>query len=297
MDREFSIRQFNDRFPDDAACLEEVKQLRFGDTLTCPKCAKDNKFYRVKGRSAYACSFCGHHIYPLKDSIFDHSSTELRLWFYAIYLMAQTRAGISAKQLERELGVTYKTAWRMFNHIRQLMSAGQNPLTGAVEVDEAYFHPNPQKRTTAKAHNSQVVFGMVERGGRAAVKHVKSSGVRVLSKEIAAGIDKSATVYSDTYGSYRHLTKAGFVHFTINHGAQEYVVGHRHTQNVENLWSNIKRGIVGVYRHVDPKYLQLYVDEYAFRYSHRKQAPKYMFDLILTNVATYNLPKKIKPSV
>lgn len=294
MDTKFSIKQFNARFPDDASCLEEVKQLRFGDSLACPKCTKENKFYRVKGRSAYACSFCGHHIYPLKGSIFDHSSTELRLWFYAIYLMAQTRAGISAKQLERELGVTYKTAWRMFNHIRQLMSSDGNILSGSVEVDEAYFRPNPQKRTTAKPHNSQVVFGMVERQGRAVVKHVKSSGVRVLSREIAQGIDKDATVYSDTYRSYRHLTKAGFVHFTVNHSRGEYVVGHRHTQNVENLWSNIKRGIVGVYRHVDPKYLQLYIDEYAFRYSNRKKAPKYMFDLILSNVTIHNLPPKIK---
>lgn len=285
MDKKFSIKQFNERFPDDAACLEEVKQLRYGDWITCPKCYKENKFYRVKGRAAYACSFCGHHLYPLKGSIFDHSSTELRLWFYAIYLMAQTRAGISAKQLERELGVTYKTAWRMFNHIRQLMSSDGNILTGSVEVDEAYFHPDTQKRTTAKAHNSQVVFGMVERKGRAVVKHVPTSGVRILSKEIAKGIDKSATVYSDTHRSYRHLTKAGYVHLTINHSEQEYVVGERHTQNVENLWSNIKRGITGVYRHVDPKYLQLYVDEYAFRYSNRNMQPKYMFDLILANIA------------
>ena len=284
MENKFSIKQFNQRFPDDAACLEEIKQLRFGNTLACPKCTKDNKFYRVTGRSAYACSFCGHHIYPLKDSIFDHSSTELKLWFYAIYLMAQTRAGISAKQLERELGVTYKTAWRMFNHIRQLMASGGNILTGEVEVDEAYFHPNPQKRTTAKSHNSQVVFGMVERKGRAVVKHVKSSGVRVLSKEIISGIASDATIYSDTYGSYKHLKRVGYVHFTINHSQQEYVNGDRHTQNVENLWSNIKRGITGVYRHVDPKYLQNYVDEYAYRYSHR-QTPNYMFDLILSNIA------------
>jgi transposase len=285
MENKFSIKQFNQRFPDDAACLEEIKQLRFGDSLACPKCEKENKFYRVKGRSAYACSFCGHHIYPLKDSIFDHSSTELKLWFYAIYLMAQTRAGVSAKQLERELGVTYKTAWRMFNHIRSLMSADGNILTGKVEVDEAYMHPNPQKRTTAKSHNSQVLFGMVERGGRATVKHVQSSGVRVLSKEIAKGIQYDATIYSDTHRSYDHLRKAGYIHFTVNHSKQEYVAGDRHTQNVENLWSNIKRGITGVYRHVDPKYLQMYVDEYAFRYSNRKNPPKYMFDLILMNVA------------
>jgi transposase len=285
MDQKFSIKQFNTRFPDDAACLEEIKQLRFGDCLACPKCSKENKFYRVTGRSAYACSFCGHHIYPLKGSIFDHSSTELKLWFYAIYLMAQTRAGISAKQLERELGVTYKTAWRMFNHIRQLMASGSNMLTGEVEVDEVYFHPDTHKRSSAKAHNSQIVFGMVERQGRAMVKHVKSSGVRVLSKEIKRGIDDRATIYSDTYGSYKHLTKAGYLHLNINHSKQEYVNGIRHTQNVENLWSNIKRGITGVYRHVDTKYLQAYVDEYAFRYSNRKAQPKYMFDLILSNIA------------
>lgn len=284
MENKFSIKQFNQRFPDDAACLEEIKQLRFGDAITCPKCNKENKFYRVTGRSAYACSFCGHHIYPLKGSIFDHSSTELRLWFYAIYVMAQTRAGISAKQLERELGVTYKTAWRMFNQIRKLMSDDGSMLSGEVEVDEVYFHPNPAKRTTAQAHNSQVVFGMVERKGRAVVKHVKSSGVRVLTKEIHHGIDPKATIYSDTHRSYKHLTKAGYLHLTINHSKQEYVKGVRHTQNVENLWSNIKRGITGVYRHVDPKYLQNYVDEYAFRYSHRA-TPKYMFDLILSNIA------------
>lgn len=137
----FSVKQFNARFPDDAACLEEIKQLRFGNSMKCPKCDKENKFYRITGRSAYACSFCGYHIYPLKGSIFDHSSTELKLWFYAMYLMTQTRAGISAKQLERELGVTYKTAWRIFNRIRQLMASGDNMLIGEVEVDEMYFHP------------------------------------------------------------------------------------------------------------------------------------------------------------
>lgn len=146
-------------------------------------------------------------------------------------------------------------------------------------------HPNPQKRITAKAHKSQVVFGMVERQGKAVVKHVKSSGVRVLSKEIAESIDDKAIIYSDTHRSYKHLTKAGYVHLTINHSEQEYVAGDKHTQNVENLWSNIKRGITGVYRYVDPKYLQSYVDEYAFRYSNRKQQSKYMFDLILSNVA------------
>lgn len=294
MDKKFSIKQFHLRFPDNDACMEEIKQLRFGGMLACPKCQKENKFYKVSGRSAYACAYCGHHIYPLKDSIFDHSSTELLSWFYAIYLMAQTRAGISAKQLERELGVTYKTAWRMFHQIRQLMAGDSGLLTGEVEVDETYLQPrpfmkkklNPTRRLGSNyADNSQIIFGMVERGGRAKVRHVKSNGARVLQPEIEQNIQKNTTIYSDEWRSYNKLEQMGYPHFTTNHRREEFVKGNNHTKNVENLWSNMKRGIKGVYRHVDAKYLQSYIDEYAFRYSYRKWQPKYMFDLILSNIA------------
>ncbi len=259
--------------------------MRFGETLACPKCSKVNKFYKLANRKAYACSFCRHQIYPLAGTIFEKSTTPLKDWFYAIYLMAQTRAGISAKQLERMLGVTYKTAWRMFHQIRKLMADDSDMLTGEVEVDEAYFQPDPKKRTSVKAHNSQVVFGMVEREGRAKVKHVKSPGVRVLMPELMKGVSASATVYSDDHGSYRSLAKRGYNHRTINHTQLKYVSGVTHTQNIENLWSNIKRGITGVYRHVDPKYLQAYVDEYAFRYSNRNN-PK-MFNLILARIESF----------
>ena len=284
MKEKFSLTQFNARFPNEDVCLEEVKQLVFGDEITCEKCTKTNKFYRVKGRSAYACSFCGHHIYPLRGTIFHHSSTPLTMWFYAIYLMAQTRSGMSAKTLERMLGVTYKTAWRMFKQIRMLMAEDDDMLTGLVEVDEVYFHPNPAKRTTARAHNSQIVFGMVERGGRAKVTHVKSSGARVLVPEILDNISGSTYIYSDKARAYNKLPVWGYRHASIDHGNGKYVDGHVHTQNVENLWSHMKLGIKGVYRHVSPKYLQQYVNEYAFRYSNR-QYPKQMFDLILSNIA------------
>lgn len=291
MQNKFTLKQFHQRFPNDDVCLEEIKQLRFGDTLDCPKCQKHNKFYRVTGRSAYACAFCGHHIYPLKGSIFDHSSTPLTMWFYATYLMAQTRSGMSAKQLERMLGVTYKTAWRMFKQIRQLMADDGLQLFGEVEVDETYVHPDPRKNNRLNPHkrgrdyadNSQIIFGMVERGGRAKVKHVKSSGSRVLIPEINQHVKPSTQIYSDEWKAYGKLAVWGYRHNTIKHKDGVYVNGAIHTQNVENLWSNIKRGITGVYRHVDPKYLQSYADEYAFRYSHRDQ-PRQMFDLILANI-------------
>ncbi|HLZ15207.1 MAG TPA: IS1595 family transposase [Candidatus Saccharimonadales bacterium] len=286
MHNKFTTKQFHARFPTDDACLEAVKQLRFGDYLDCPKCVRQNHFYRVKGRSAYACSFCGHHIYPLKGSIFDHSSTPLTTWFYAIYLMAQTRSGMSAKQLERMTGVTYKTAWRMFNQIRKLMAEDGMPLFGEVEVDEMYMHADPRKRSSVNARLSreQVVFGMVERGGRAKVVHVQSSGERVLVPEIRKHLVLGTTVYSDEWRAYGKLAIWGFYHSTIKHKDAVYVDGRTHTQNIENLWSNAKRGIRGVYRHVSPKYLQNYADEYAFRYSYRK-TPKFMFDLILANVS------------
>lgn len=292
MKAKFTIKEFHARYPDDAACLEELKQLVFGDTLDCPHCTKNNRFYRIKGRTAYACSFCGHHIYPLKNTPFAHSSTPLTTWFYAVYLMAQTRSGMSAKTLERMTGVTYKCAWRMFHQIRKLMAEDGQPLDGLVEADEVYFQPDTSKNTRINAKrlpgkrysNSQVVFGMVERGGRAKVWHVKSAGERVLIPKIVNNVMAEATVYSDKWRAYKKVGLFTYRHATINHGAKVYVDGDTHTQNIENLWSHMKLGIKGVYRHVSPQHLQAYIDEYAFRYSNR-QTPKWMFDLILANVA------------
>src|SRR5712692_8555160 len=119
----YTVRDFNAEFPDDDACLEYIKEQRWPSGITeCAKCGRERKHYRVTGRTAYACDHCGNHIYPLTGTVFEKSATSLRLWFYAAYLMGSTRCGISAKQIQRETGVTYKTAWRMFRQIRSLMS-------------------------------------------------------------------------------------------------------------------------------------------------------------------------------
>ncbi len=264
----YTITDFRGDFPDDDACLAWLKDYLFPDGIYCPNDKKITPHHKLRQRKAYSCELCGHHTYPTADTIFHKSSTPLTLWFYAIYLMASTRAGISAKQLERELGVTYKTAWRMFHQIRSMMG-NDDELGGEVEVDEMYMHPDTTKRSTAKAYNSQTVFGMVERGGRAKAKHVKSAGERVLTPQIKANVKPGTLVYSDEWRAYNKLDLHGYPHASINHSKSRYVDGNVHTQNVENLWSNMKRGIRGVYRHVDPIYLQAYVDEYAFRYSHR----------------------------
>jgi len=137
---QMTYSRFMELFPDNDACLEHLKGRFFADGTECPKCEKASKFHRIKGRSAYSCQFCGHHVYPTAGTIFHKSTVSLQLWFFAIYLMSSTRCGISAKQLEREIGVTYKTAHRMFKQIRTLLAEDDDgQLDGDVEVDESAY--------------------------------------------------------------------------------------------------------------------------------------------------------------
>src|SRR2546423_1770519 len=175
-----SLMEFMREFPDDNACLEWLWRTRHsedGETAHCPKCDQDRTFKRyatAQRRQSWTCIACGHHVHPTAGTIFHKSSTSLHLWFYAMYLVTNTRCGISAKQLERELGVTYKTAWRMFNLIRnQLMDQDdEGPLYGIVEVDEATVegkprtHLNRSEAALRRERSRVTVIAAVERGGR-----------------------------------------------------------------------------------------------------------------------------------
>jgi len=171
----YSMMEFMREYPDDAACLEFLWRSRVsadGEHAECPKCERTRKFHRVKSRPSWSCDSCGHHIHPTAGTIFHRSATSLHLWFYAMYLMTSTRCGVSAKHLERELGVTYKTAWRMANLIRnQLMTQHTEPLSG--EADETLFGGKPKagqvktkKEARQWANRKTPVFGAVQRGGR-----------------------------------------------------------------------------------------------------------------------------------
>src|SRR5579863_9672705 len=139
-DASYSLMEFEHEFPNDAACLEWLVQRLYPDGIFCPTCKAVTKHHREVKRPSYACQNCGHHEHPMKGTIFEDSATSLKLWFHAIYLMSSTRCGISAKQLERELGVTYKCAWRMFNRIRSMLDESDGPkFTGKVEIDESYY--------------------------------------------------------------------------------------------------------------------------------------------------------------
>jgi transposase-like protein len=276
-------------FPNEAACLSWLVDFLYPNGITCPKCQRITKHYPMRKRRSYSCGICGHYTQPLAGTIFYRSSTPLTVWFRAIYKITATRAGISAKQLERELGVTYKTAWRMLHQIRDIMNDDDDePLSGKIEIDEAYIHADTRKRSSAQKRygrngrdgHGQILFGMVERGGAVKIRHVRSSGVRVLAPAIEHSVTKGSVVYSDDYGSYRTLKKRGYEHQTTNHSKFQFVDGDNYTQNIENVWSHLKRGIKGVYRHVSPRHLQRYANEFAFRYSHRNDEQPMFYSLL-----------------
>jgi transposase-like protein len=268
----FTIKDFNARYPDDNACLDEVFSRRYQKFTTCPECRKAFKYYKVSDRKCYACQSCGYQLHPLADTIFHKSSTPLKSWFYAIYLFSVSKNGVSAKELQRQLGVTYKCAWRIAKQVRQLFSDdSQEPLGGVVEVDETYIGGKRKNSKRGRgADGKKPVVGLVEREGsvRAVVtENVKSSTVMPLIKD---NVRKGSMIMTDEFVVYKSVPKAGYSHHTVNHGAKEYVNGTKHTNTIEGFWSQLKRSVDGTYHAVSPKYLQTYVDEFAFRYNHRK---------------------------
>jgi len=203
--------------------------------------------------------------------------------------MSNTKTGISAKQLQRELGVTYKTAWRMFNQIRKLMSENVNPLTGQVEVDETYIGGKSKGKRGRGALGKSVVLGMVERNGNAVARVVPDVKARTLLPMIEARVAREGktVVFTDELPSYNNVERLGYAHEIVRHAAKQYVAGNAHVNTVEALWSTIKRGIDGVNHHVSPLYLQSYLDAYVYRYDHRKDETP----MFLSLLACIALPK------
>ena len=280
--------EFFKEFPDDEACLEWLWRKRFspdGEFAYCPRCATARRFKRYntsRQRQVWTCTSCTQQLSPTAGTIFHKSSTSLQLWFYAMWIMTSTRCGVSAKQLERELGVTYKTAWRMFNLIRNRLMAQdyQGPLSGEVEADETFVGGKPresyrrevQRRgwnmQTAYWDRKAIVFGAVERGGKLRAGVVPTSRGYVVRSKVREYVVPGSILYTDDFHAYNKLT-GKYTHRRIKHSARVYVDGDVHTQTIEGFFSLFKNGVRGVYHSVSKKHLQGYLNEYAWRYNNR----------------------------
>ena len=278
-----TVTDFFRQFPTDDACLEHLWNVRFGDEVECEKCGKVGKFYRLRKEPAYSCPRCGHHIHPMVGTPFAKSRTPLQKWFYAMYMFTTTRHGVAAKELQRQLGVTYKTAWRMGHELRKYMAEvdGETPLSGDVEADETYVGGRTTGGKRGRgASNKTVVFGMLERDGDVMANVVPNVRKKTLQPIIKENVVKDSAVYTDELKSYSGLSKAGFDHETVNHGAGQYVDGDSHVNGIEGFWARLKLSIRGTHVHVSRKHLQTYVKEFEFRYNMRTN-PDRMFDRLL----------------
>jgi transposase len=291
----YTIEQFNQQFPDEDACLRTIAERRFPNGIVfCEKCGKDRKHHHVSGRTAYACDRCGNHVFPLVGTIFEKTTTKLRLWLYAMYLMSSTRCGISAKQVQRETGVTYKTAWRMFRQIRSLLAEDIQLEGSSVEMDELYYGGRPRGKRRApkwlETNRKSVVAGVVERKGKVIARVVEDASKKTLQDFAHEFILPESTVFTDEHPSYTGLDKK-YTHHRIQHAAGVYVRGNVHTQTIEGFWSLVQNGIRGVYHSVGKKYLQTYLNEYAFRYN-RRDSGNLIFHAVLAKAVP---PLAVRP--
>ncbi|MGA7179417.1 MAG: IS1595 family transposase [Thiobacillaceae bacterium] len=291
MAEKYTFKQFQSQYPDDDACLLSILKRRYQAEDVCPHCGVIGKLTRIEGRRAFACKE-GCHIYPCAGTVFEKSSTSLTLWFHAMYLMTATRNGVSAKELQRQLGVTYKCAWRIGHQLRELMAArdaanNPSPLSGHVEIDETFVGGKIKGKGQGKGaymQNKTTVFGMVERGGVLRGKVVPNEHKQTLLPIIQVNVSPDATISTDTHRSYRGLGKLGYEHEAVNHQIEEWVRGNCHTNSIEGFWSHLKRGISSTHVSVSGKHLQKYVGEFVFRYNNR-QTPADMFQRMLAQIS------------
>ena len=288
---DFPVREFFARFPNEDACLEHIMTVRFGGTfMDCPACGVESQYHKLRDRRVYACPHCLHQIAPTAKTILHDTRTPLVSWFYAMYLFCTTRHGVSGKELQRQLGVTYKTAWRIGQQIRQLTSKAISfdaLLSGHVELDEAYVGGRASGGKRGRgAPNKTIVMGLVARNGKMATEVIPNVKKDTLRKVVLEKVEAGSTVSTDELYSYNLLTGDGYQHGTVKHGAGEYAyydyqtgINH-HVNSVEGFWRLFKASIRSTHVAISPKYMQRYLDEFTFRANHRARVNG-MFDLLV----------------
>lgn len=285
--------QFFRLFPDDETCLTHLFNVRFGQGFECPKCERASKWFRIKAERAYSCQWCGHHLHPTVGTPFAKTRTPLQLWFYAIHLFTTTRHGVSAKELQRQLGVTYKTAWRMAALIREHMADvdGDRAIGGPgtnVEVDETLMGGVKKGTHNRGSAAKTVVVGALERGGDLVTAVVPNQRRATLEPFVTANVRIGGNVHTDELRSYANLADAGYRHARVNHSAEEYAyfdyrLAETVTVNgIENFWRHLKCSINGTHTSVSAKHLGRYVKEFEYRFNRRNRPEEMLAELLST---------------
>jgi transposase len=281
----YTIKQFLEEYSTEDKCLDKIYKLTCGGA--CDKCGEVKTFVRVKGRRCYQCPKCYYQVYPTAGTVFEKTRTPLTYWFFAIFLFTVSKNGLSACELQRHLGVTYKTAFRMLHQIRTLIENDESLFSGVVELDETFIGgKNKNRHWDKKVKNSQgrsyqdktPVFGVLERGGRVNAYAIADTKGDTLKPLVYKYVELDSVIMTDEYNAYRGLS-VYYDHQICDHSRRQYVNGDCSTNGLENFWSIVKRSINGSYIKVSKKYLQLYLNECVFRFNNRK-SPNLFSDLL-----------------
>ena len=277
-DLKLTLGDLDERFTDANAAAEYLEGIRWANGVVCPKCGESEREpYPLKNqpRRLWKCRACRKQFTVTVGTIFESSHIPLHKWLLAFYLLCASKKGMSAHQLHRMLGVTYKTAWFMFHRIREAMSdpGFSAKLSGIVEVDETYVGGKRKGRVgrpgTGDPQKVPVV-ALVERGGRVRSSHVTTVRARELKGAIRENVDRKARIMTDQFQSYKGLDKEFASHEVVNHAEGEYARGDAHTNTAEGYFANLKRGLNGSYHHVSHKHLHRYLSEFDFRWNARE---------------------------
>lgn len=292
----YTIVQFRKDYQNDSDCLDKIFKIRFGDLSICPVCNKESSFKRVIDRQCYQCSKCANQIYPCAGTPFEKTRTSLLTWFYVIYLFTASKNGISAYEVQRQIGGSYKTAWRMLKQIRILLTdQDDNKFSGIIELDETFVGgKNKNRHKDKKVKNSQgrsfkdktPILGMVDR----IMKQVKCFVIPDTKREtiqpfIKQYIYKGSTLMTDEWTAYRGLNRE-YDHQFVDHSKGIYSIDDVTSNRVENLWSVLKRTLKGSYIQVSKHYLQLYANEVVFRQNNRNSKEP-IFDCLLNCLQSF----------
>ena len=282
-----------DNFNSDDECREYLEELRWPDGATCARCGSQETS-ELEGRDQWFCSSCHYHFSVTAGTIMHDSHLPLRKWFLAIYLMCESRKGVSANQLHRKLGICYKTAWYLCHRIREAMGNDklEGPtLFGIVEVDETLVGGKKRGRGKGYRGNKTWVAGAIQRGGQVRLARVPDIRKKTLHKFVANTVrDEAEAIYTDELKSYIGIEDDDTRHETVNHSAEEWVVGDVHTNSIESVWSLFKRSIVGAFHKISAKHLDRYLEELEWRFNNRNNPnifPDTMRRILTTDNLTY----------
>jgi transposase-like protein len=267
---EVNLINLIERYSNEDKCRNYLEALKWQDGIKCPRCGSGN-ISRIRKRDQFDCDKCRYQFSVTAGSIFHDSHLPLWKWFLAVYLMAESKKGISANQLKRSLAISYKTAWYLCHRIRKAMQEVQSipKLKGVVEVDETYVGGRYDRRRKRQPWEKQAVVGLLQRHGHFEAKAVRTPSKKILVGVIKDRVDKGATVMTDELRAYKSLDK-DFDHETVNHSAEEWARGNVYTNGVENAWSLFKRSIVGSYHQISAKHVDAYLDEFDWRFNGRE---------------------------